>query len=84
MKVVAIRDSSFVYYKNGGIKKYGLTKGKWYQVANANQIAPATNRDEFIHIFQIDGKVIPHSPEDFLTPDEWREMKLKELGIRCK
>lgn len=81
MKVVAIKDTSFVYNKDGSIRVYGLTKGKWYEVADISQISPAPNRDEFIHIFQIDGKVIPHSPEDFITIDEWRETKLKELGI---
>ncbi len=78
MKVVSIVDSPFEY-KDGIILKYGLTKNKVYTLAESDQISSAPNNDDFIHVVQIDGKVIPHSPENFITIDEWREKQIKKI-----
>jgi hypothetical protein len=77
MKVVSKIDSPFEYDKNGVIVQYGLTKNKVYQLSDKIQSAP--NSHELIYVIQIDGKIIPHSPEDFYSIYEWREKQIKKI-----
>jgi hypothetical protein len=77
MKVVSKLDSPFEYEKSGEIRTYGLTKNKVYQLSDVNQSAP--NSHELIYVIQIDGKIIPHLPEDFYSIDEWREKQIKKI-----
>jgi hypothetical protein len=62
---------------DGVIVQYGLTKNKVYQLSDVNQSAP--NSHELIYVIQIDGKIIPHLPEDFYSIDEWREKQIKKI-----
>jgi hypothetical protein len=77
MIVVSKIDSPFEYDFDGVIVQYGLTKNKVYQLSDVNQSAP--NSHELIYVIQIDGKIIPHLPEDFYSIDEWREKQIKKI-----
>lgn len=77
MIVVSKIDSPFEYDFDGVIVQYGLTKNKIYQLSDVNQSAP--NSHELIYVIQIDGKIIPHLPEDFYSIDEWREKQIKKI-----
>lgn len=68
--------------KKGNISKYGLTKNKVYTIADASQISPAPNNDDFIHVIQIDGNVIPHLHKNFISIYEWRENQIKKI-LNC-
>lgn len=78
-KVVSKVDLPFEYQEDGAIRKYGLVKNKIYKLADINQISPAPNNDDFIHIIQIDGKVIPFYPNQFYSIDEWRSKQIKKI-----
>jgi hypothetical protein len=77
MIVVSKIDSPFEYDFDGVIVQYGLTKNKIYQLSDVNQSVP--NSHELIYVIQIDGKIIPHLPEDFYSIDEWREKQIKKI-----
>jgi hypothetical protein len=77
MIVVSKIDSPFEYDFDGVIVQYGLTKNKIYQLSDVNQSVP--NSHELIYVIQIDGKILPHLPEDFYSIDEWREKQIKKI-----
>lgn len=77
--VVSKVDSPFEYDEFGSIRRYGLSKNSIYRMADVVEISPGPNNDDFIHIIQIDGKVIPHLSTDFYSIDEWRSKQIKKI-----
>lgn len=77
--VVSKVDIPYKYYNNQ-IQMYGLYKNKIYELAFPEEISPAPNNHEFIHIKQ-DGKIIPQQPYNFYSMEEWRSKQLEDLGI---
>lgn len=78
MFVVAKVDIDY-QYEDGRIAYYGLVKGKHYQIAKPEDIAPAPNNSDFIHVYQINGRVIRHLQEQFYTQEEWRQLQLNKI-----
>ena len=68
-----------------GIRRYPLQQGKWYKLAKECDIPPAPNSDDFIWVCQYEDdelfKAIPHKPEHFLTIQQWRENRLKDILV---
>ena len=65
------------------IKQRLLTPGKWY-CATLSPIMydPNTLEPHIVYLVTCDdGKMRKVSTKHFITQEEWREMKLKELGI---
>jgi hypothetical protein len=79
MILVAIKDIPFQYKIDGSIKKYGLTRGKFYKLARPGQYPLVNNIEHFHPIFHFDGSVIPFLKENFVSLSEWREIKLNEI-----
>jgi hypothetical protein len=64
-------------YKSRGHIPGGLTYGKEYEVVNY-----AENLfDEFVEIINNFGHNTEYLRSRFVSKEEWREMKLKELGL---
>lgn len=77
-RVVSIVETE-TEYRDGKAWYYGLEKNKPYRVAEKEEIPLSPNSDQFIHIIQFDGAVIPYNKDNFITIEEWREKQIDRL-----
>lgn len=57
---------------------YELIVGKWYKIGMSY---PGTDANEHVWVVQHDFKCIPYNPELFMSISDWRDRKLKQIGI---
>ena len=80
MRVIAINDAPIPqrgYYHNGVYMDRAYYKGNIFQVYD-KPIHPNDYLIIYHHILEMNMDV---DPSNFITLEEWREMKINELGI---
>ncbi len=73
MKVICIYDKNLI-----GGKSMSYTKGKWYEVLSDQE---AFNKNHQFYIKSDNGTYPAVERKNFMTLDEYRNNKLKEIGI---
>jgi len=78
MKVICIRDRVPFQYSQPGYREWELTIGKAYDVL----LQGKDNNKETIYFIQDDsGELCWYGKTSVNTIEEWREKRLKEIGI---